>query len=70
MSKQESTLLAQKEFNKLISILKRNGIQVEIFDQEVDTPDSVCSDWFMTVRNELFPKGVLILGAMKTEERK
>jgi hypothetical protein len=70
MSKEESTSLAQKEFNKFISTLKRNGIQVEQFDQEIDCPDSVCTDWFMTIRNELFPKGVLVLGAMKTEQRR
>lgn len=70
MSKQESTNLAQGEFDKFTRTLKRNGIQVETFEQEIDTPDSVCTDWFMTIRNEVFPKGVLILGAMKTEQRR
>lgn len=70
MSKEESTNLAQSEFNKFISTLKRNGIQVETFEQETESPDSVCTDWFMTIRNELFPKGVLVLGAMKTEQRR
>lgn len=70
MSKDESTLLAQGEFNKFISSLKRNGIQVETFKQELETPDSVCTDWFMTIRNELFPRGVLVLGAMKTDARR
>lgn len=70
MSKEKSLKLAQAEFNKFTTVLKRNGIQVEVFDQENDLPDSVCTDWFMTIRNELFPKGVLVLGAMKTEKRR
>jgi len=68
--KEETTLKAQQEFNKFTANLKRNGIQVEVFEQEFDTPDSICTDWFMTIRNELFPKGVLVLGAMKTEQRR
>lgn len=70
MSKSESTALAQDEFNKFTRTLKRNGIEIETFEQETDTPDSVCTDWFMTIRNEIFPKGVLVLGAMKTEQRR
>ena len=70
MSKVETTKLAQDEYNQFITILKRNGLEVEVFDQETDTPDSLCTDWFMTVRNEFFPKGVLILAAMKTEKRR
>jgi len=70
MDKKESTKLAQNEFNKFTTNLVRNGIQIEIFDQETDTPDSVCTDWFMTIRNEIFPRGVLVLGAMKTEQRR
>ena len=70
MTQQETTQLAQQEFNKFKKQLQRFGIEVEVFDQEHALPDAVCTDWFMTVRNELFPKGVLILGAMKTEQRR
>mmetsp|Transcript_17623 Transcript_17623/g.15540 ORF Transcript_17623/g.15540 Transcript_17623/m.15540 type:complete len:118 (+) Transcript_17623:125-478(+) len=66
----EVTKLAQNEFNKFTSLLKRNGINIEFFNQETDSPDSICPDWFMTVRNEIFPKGVLILGAMKKPTRR
>ena len=70
MGKAETTKLAQDEYTQFITVLKRNGLEIEVFDQEGDTPDSVCTDWFMTVRNEYFPKGVLILAAMKTETRR
>lgn len=69
-TKEECTELAQKDFNKFTTQLKRNGIQVEVFNQETDSPDSVCTDWFMTIRNETFPNGVLVLGAMKNRERR
>ena len=69
-NKEEATKLAQNEFNKFTALLKRNGIQLEIFEQETDAPDSVCTDWFMTIRNEIFPKGVLVLGAMKKPTRR
>ncbi|CAI2369299.1 unnamed protein product [Moneuplotes crassus] len=70
LSKEETTQMVQGEFDKFVSQLKKNGIQIEMFEQETDAPDSVCTDWFMTVRNELFPKGVLILGAMKNKQRR
>lgn len=70
MTRQETTQLAQQEFNKFKKQLQRFGVEIEVFEQEHSLPDSICTDWFMTVRNEIFPKGVLILGAMKTEQRR
>lgn len=70
LSKEETTQMVQEEFDKFVSQLKKNGVQIEMFEQETDAPDSVCTDWFMTVRNDIFPKGVLILGAMKNKQRR
>jgi hypothetical protein len=65
ISKEESTRRAIDEFETYVENLTENGIEVEIFDQTVEAADSVFPDWFITARNEYFPKGVLILSAMK-----
>jgi hypothetical protein len=50
--------------------LQEAGINVEIFKQTIEAPDSIFPDWFVTARNPLFPDGVLILSAMRTPERR
>jgi hypothetical protein len=68
MSIEESTELAQNEFKEFVDNLRFYGVNVEVFDQHCDTPDSVAIDWFLTAKNQYFPNGVLMLAAMKSKQ--
>ena len=55
---------------QIVENLRYYGVSVEVFEQDNDAPSAVCLDWLMTAKNKFFPQGVLILGAMKEEERR
>ena len=69
-SKAESTAMAQTLHDDFTSNLTLHGISVERWCQTIDAPDSIFPDWFITVRNPVFPNGVVIFAAMHTEARR
>ena len=48
LEKSETTRLALEAHNRYMLNLKEAGIDVEVFDQPVEAPDSIFPDWFIT----------------------
>lgn len=70
MSEEETTHQAQVAFDNYVKNLKDNGVGVEVFHQSTKAADSIFPDWFTTARNPTLPNGVLIISAMKNNERR
>ena len=47
--------MALEAHTRYMTNLKEAGIDVEVFDQPVEAPDSIFPDWFITARNSIFP---------------